>query len=78
MRAATGLDDLDLATDDQGNVSVRAGKYLSKNLYTDVQVGGDGTTQINLNLDLSRSLTARGSVNSEGDSTLGIYYERDY
>ncbi len=78
LRAATGLDDLDLATDDQGNVSVRAGKYLSKNLYTDVQVGGDGTTQINLNLDLSRSLTARGSVNSEGDSTLGIYYERDY
>lgn len=78
LRTATGLDDLDLATDDQGNVSVRAGKYLSKNLYTDVQVGGDGTTQINLNLDLSRSLTARGSVNSEGDSTLGIYYERDY
>ncbi len=78
LRSATGLDDLDLATDDQGNVSVRAGKYLSKNLYTDVQVGQDGTTELNLNLDLSRSLTARGTVNSEGDSKLGIYYERDY
>ena len=78
LRSATGLDDLDLATDDEGNVSVRAGKYLSKNLYTDVEVGGDGTTRLNLNLDVSRSLTARGSVDSEGDSTIGIYYERDY
>ena len=31
-----------VTTDDQGNVSVRAGKYLTDNLYTDVQVGGDG------------------------------------
>ena len=78
LRASTGLDDLDLATDDQGNVSVRAGKYLSRNLYTDVQVGGDGKTRLNLNLDINPSLTARGSVSSEGDSTLGLFYERDY
>lgn len=78
LRASTGLDDLDLATDDEGNVSVRAGKYLSRNLYTDVQVGGDGKTRLNLNLDINTNLTARGSVNSEGDSTLGLFYERDY
>lgn len=78
LRSATGLDDLDLATDDEGNVSVRAGKYLSRNLYTDVQVGADGTTRLNLNLDVSRDVTARGSVDSEGDSTIGIYFERDY
>lgn len=78
LRSATGLDDLDLATDSEGQVSVRAGKYLSKNLYTDVQVGSDGTTRLNLNLDISDTLTARGSVASDGQSTLGIYYERDY
>ncbi|WP_258869645.1 translocation/assembly module TamB domain-containing protein [Paracoccus thiocyanatus] len=78
LRASTGLDDLDLATDDDGNVSVRAGKYLSENLYTDVQVGGDGKTKLNLNLDMSDTLTARGSVDSEGESTIGLFYERDY
>lgn len=78
LRASTGLDDLDLATDDEGNVSVRAGKYLSENLYTDVQVGGDGKTKLNLNLDISPTLTARGSVDSEGESTIGLFYERDY
>lgn len=78
LRASTGLDDLDLTTDDQGNVSVRAGKYLSENLYTDVQVGDSGKTQLNLNLDISKTLTARGSVDSEGESSLGLFYERDY
>ena len=78
LRASTGLDDLDLTTDDQGNVSVRAGKDLTENLYTDVQVGGDGKTKLNLNLDMSKTLTARGSVDSEGESTLGLFYERDY
>jgi translocation and assembly module TamB len=78
LRASTGLDDLDLTTDDKGNVSVRAGKYLSQNLYTDVQVGDQGKTQLNLNLDVSKTLTARGSVDSEGESTLGLFYERDY
>lgn len=78
LRASTGLDDLDLATDSEGNVSVRAGKYLSKNLYTDVQVGADGDTKLNLNLDLSRSTTARGTISSDGNSSIGIFYERDY
>ena len=78
LRASTGLDDLDLTTDDQGNVSVRAGKYLTDNLYTDVQVGGDGKTAIDLNLDISKTLTARGSIDNEGESTLGLFYERDY
>ncbi|TBN40410.1 DUF490 domain-containing protein [Paracoccus subflavus] len=78
LRDQVGLDDLDLATDDQGNVQVRAGKYLSENLYTDVAVGADGRSTLNLNLDVTDSLTARGSVGTDGDSTLGIYFERDY
>lgn len=78
LRNQVGLDDLDLATDDDGNVQVRAGKYLSDNLYTDVAVGADGKSTLNLNLDVTNSLTARGSVGSDGDSTLGIYFERDY
>ena len=63
---------------EEGDISVRAGKYLSDNLYTDVQVEADGTSKINLNLDVSTALTARGSVGSDGDSTVGLFYERDY
>ncbi|UXU75858.1 MULTISPECIES: translocation/assembly module TamB domain-containing protein [unclassified Paracoccus (in: a-proteobacteria)] len=78
LRASTGLDDLDLTTDNNGNVSLRAGKYLSEKVYTDVQVGGDGKTRLNLNLDVSKTVTVRGSVDSDGESSVGVFYERDY
>lgn len=78
LRSQVGLDDLDLQTDDEGNVQVRAGKYLTENLYSDVAVDDSGKTTINLNLDITDSLRARGAVGSDGESTLGIYYERDY
>ena len=78
LRESVGLDDLDLATDDEGNVTVRAGRYLSKKVYTDVAVDAEGKSRINLNLDVSDSITARGSVGSDGDSTLGVFYEKDY
>jgi len=78
LRNTVGLDDLDLATDDEGNVTVRAGKYISDRVYTDVAVGGDGKTRLNINLDVTDSLTARGAVDNEGDSSLGLFFERDY
>lgn len=78
LRNRFGLDDLDLQTDAEGNVEVRAEKYLTDKVYTDVSVGDAGKTSINLNLDISDTLRARGSVASDGESTLGIYFERDY
>ncbi|MFC0810943.1 translocation/assembly module TamB domain-containing protein [Paracoccus panacisoli] len=78
LRDSVGLDDLDLATDDEGNVTVRAGKYLTRNVYTDVAVDADGRSRINLNLDVNDAVTARGSVASDGESTIGVFYERDY
>lgn len=78
LRNAAGLDDLDLTTDEEGNISVRAGRYLSRNLYSDVSVDADGRSRINLNLDVNQAVTARGSVASDGESTLGVFYERDY
>ena len=76
LRAAFGLDDLDLATDAAGATTLKLGKYLSDNIYTDVTVG-DGVN-INLNLDLRPGLTARGTLGADGNSGIGIYYERDY
>lgn len=78
IRDSVGLDDLDLTTDDDGNVSVRAGKYLSDNVYTDVSIDDDGKSRVNLNLDITPDLKARGSVSSDGESTLGVFFEKDY
>ena len=78
LRKSTGLDDLDVTTDEDGNVGVRAGKYISENVYTDVEVDSEGEAQINLNLDVSESLTVRGGANNTGETSLGIFFERDY
>ncbi len=77
LRENFGLDDLDVTTDTEGNAALRAGKYLSDNVYTDVTVGSD-STEINLNLDISRTVTATGTVSSDGETSIGIFFQRDY
>ncbi|MGR3572308.1 translocation/assembly module TamB domain-containing protein [Brevirhabdus sp.] len=78
LRAQTGLDDLDVTTGADGSVGVRAGKYLSENVYTDVTVGSQGKSSINLNLDVSPSVTVKGRLGSDGNTGLGVFFERDY
>ncbi len=78
FRQGLGLDDFDITSDADGNAAVRAGKYLSENVYTDVTLGADGSADVTINLDVTDNLTARGSVGSDGDTRLGIFYERDY
>ncbi len=78
IRGTAGLADLDVTTNEEGNTAVRAGAYLGENIYSDVIVDTEGETQLNLNLDVSPSLTVRGGVTNEGASSLGIFFERDY
>jgi translocation and assembly module TamB len=78
LRRNIGLDDFDVTTDDEGAAAVRAGKYLSENVYTDVTITSEGNTEINLNLDLTSEITAKGSVDQDGETSVGIFFERDY
>ena len=78
LRKGFGLDDLDVRTSDDGTASLRAGKYISRNVYSEIEVDQDGKSQIQLNLDVSDSVTVRGSVGSDGETGLGIFLEKDY
>ncbi|MEL6572457.1 MAG: translocation/assembly module TamB domain-containing protein [Pseudomonadota bacterium] len=78
FRQDLGLDDFDVRTDDDGNAAVRAGAYLSENVYTDVTINAEGETEINLNLDITSEITAKGSVDQDGETSIGIFFERDY
>lgn len=78
LRQGLDLDDLDFVTDEDGNAGVRAGKYLSENVYTDVTIGSNGTSEINLNIDIDRNFTARGTLGTDGETSVGIFFERDY
>ncbi len=78
LREGLGLDDLDLATTDDGGTEVRAGKYLSENIYTEFVADSEGDTEIDLNIDLHKNVTIKGTASSSGDSSVGVYFERDY
>ncbi|SFD09111.1 translocation/assembly module TamB domain-containing protein [Tropicimonas isoalkanivorans] len=78
LRSGLGLDDLDLTTNAAGATEVRAGRYLSENVYTEFVADSDGETGIDINIDVSRNFTVRGSAASDGDSSIGVYWERDY
>ena len=78
FRSGLGLDDFDVTTDEEGNAAVRAGAYLSDNVYTDVTINSEGETEINLNLDITSEFTAKGSIQQDGETSIGIFFERDY
>ena len=78
LRQATGLDQLDVVTDSEGNAAVQAGRYIEDNIYLGVEAGAQGTTRGTVNIDITENLTARGAVGSDGDSSLGLFFERDY
>ncbi len=78
LRRNIGLDDLDVRTGDDGETSVRLGRYLTENVYTDVEVSPQGRSEASINIDLSPSLTARGRVDTQGRASVGLFFERDY
>jgi translocation and assembly module TamB len=78
LRKSTGLDDLDLVTDQEGEAALRAGRYVSENVYLGVEQGAAGSSSVTIDLDVTKDVKARGAFGSEGGSSLGIFYEREY
>lgn len=78
LRAATGLADLDVITDDDGNAALQAGAYLQDNVYVSVQAGAQGDSKVSIDLDITDSVKARGSASNDGETSIGLFYEQDY
>jgi translocation and assembly module TamB len=78
LRRNFGLDDFDVSASEGGAAAVRAGKYLSENVYVDLKLDADGKSEVSINLDLSPSLTVRGRSGGDGGAGIGIHFERDY
>lgn len=78
LRKKAGLDNLDVKTDATGDTSVTAGKYLSDKLYTEVTVDQLGKSAISLNLDVASHVTVKGHVDSDGQTGIGVFLQKDY
>ena len=77
LRDGFGVDYLDLAKDVEGGAAVRAGKYVADGAYAEVTVG-ERATDLSVRLNLNEDLTLKGSVDTSGESRLGVFFGRDY
>ena len=78
FRSELGLDDLDVTTTDDGATEVSAGSYISDNVYSEITADSEGRQQIDLNLDVTRNVTVRGRASNDGNTGVGIFFEKDY
>lgn len=78
LRKGAGLDNLDVKTGADGSTQVTAGKYISKKVYSEVTLDEKGQTEINLNLDISKSIKLQAKTGSSGETGLGIVLQKDY
>ncbi|MEO1563035.1 MAG: translocation/assembly module TamB domain-containing protein [Pseudomonadota bacterium] len=78
LRQGLNLNELDVSSDGQGQTDVRAGAYLSENLYSEIIVNNEGEEELNLNLDINRNVRLKGSSATDGGSGIGIFFEKDY
>ena len=53
---------IDVVTDSEGNAALRAGRYITDNVYLGVEAGAKGTTKGTINLDITENLKARGGA----------------
>jgi len=65
-------------TSDGGGAGLTTGGYLGQNLYTEIGVDSSGKSTIDLNLDVNDKVTVKGRVNSENETGIGVFYQRDY
>ncbi|MBC7477841.1 MAG: hypothetical protein H7317_07065, partial [Pseudorhodobacter sp.] len=52
-------------------------KYLTEKVYTEVEVK-QGNSSISLNLDVAPHVTVKTHLDSDGQTGLGIFLQRDY
>lgn len=79
-RKLLGLDRLELrASEGESQTGVGLGKYLTEDIYVDVQkdLGGAGG-KISLEVELTPSLTIESQVGSNAETGIGVNWKRDY
>jgi translocation and assembly module TamB len=78
IRTTLRLDDFTIETDEDGEVGLKLGKYVSKNAYTDVTIAGRDKSKVTLNLDIQKNLTLRSTLEETGNGSVGLFFEKDY
>ena len=79
LQNALGLDQLSITENESGDTQVGIAKRLNDRLSIGIeQTTQTNTTRVIIDLSATPELKVRGSIDSDGASRVGVYYEKDY
>jgi autotransporter translocation and assembly factor TamB len=76
-----GLDVLSVGAADNngGGTVVKGGKYLTRNVYLEVQSGTDpGSQKVGVQVRVTKNLSVQTEIKEDTGSDIGLYWKRNY
>ncbi|WJW80473.1 translocation/assembly module TamB domain-containing protein [Bartonella sp. TP] len=78
LRQASGLANLDINSDENGDIGLSAGRYLTRSTYINLSATQKGRTKATINWDLSQHVKTKARISSDSNNSAGIFFEKDY
>lgn len=79
LRSATGLDDIRVETDEEGQATVGAGKYLTEKVYLEFEAGSEEDSgNANVQVELTPNITVESEVGQDARAGAGVFWKWDY
>jgi translocation and assembly module TamB len=78
LEAATGLDRLDFGVNDAGEATLSTGKYLSNDLYLEIESGGSGAPGVALEWTPLDNVELDAEIDPELGPKVAIQWRRDF
>jgi translocation and assembly module TamB len=79
LRDRFGLDVLSVDVAEDGQVGVKAGSYLARNVYFELRQGGDTAgTRGRLEIQIDENISVETEVGSDASTSVGARYKIDY
>jgi translocation and assembly module TamB len=76
---AVGLDRFEVFQTETGETRVAAGRRITERVTLGVEQGLEpGSTRVNIDLDITRTMKLRGSLGSDGSTRAGVFFQTDY
>jgi len=79
FRDGLGVDVLEVGTDENGNMTVGAGRYLSDGIYVGVQQGASATSSgVVVNIELTDNISLETEAGADASGRVGVDWSWDY
>ncbi len=79
LRDLTGFDDLRINQDDDGETSVGAGKYISEDVYLELEKGaGEDSGTAKIQVEVTPSIVLESEVGQDAQAGAGVLWRWDY